>query len=176
MITALQGKRASCNRTSSRLKGVIWKACDSGGSRKAAGLKVQQRRGPDGPTIPGGVLCLDAFAYRARTYTAGSPRSWSYDYSPNGSLPETSATSHTIRTVIAAAKRYSLAVMDSAVGARDSGRAGNEGSGRAGDYVTPSTSLRTQIENGATTDFCPSILFGSEPNDCDLVGRGWHSL
>jgi hypothetical protein len=40
------------------------------------------------------------------------------DYSLNGSSPETSATSHTIRTVIATAKRYSLAVMDSAVGAR----------------------------------------------------------
>ena len=33
------------------------------------------------------------------------------DYSLNGSSPETSATSHTIRTVIVAAKRYSLAVM-----------------------------------------------------------------
>ena len=112
---------------------------------------------------------------------AGSPRSWSYDYSPNGSLPETSATSHTIRTVIAAAKRYSLAVMGSAartgIGRKDSGLAGNEGSRRARKkYVTPSTSLRTQIENGATTDFCTSMLFGSEPNDCDLVGRGWHSL
>lgn len=61
-------------------------------------------------------------------------------------------------------------------GCEDSGSAGNESSGRAGNYVTPSTSLRTQIENGATTDFCPSKLFGSEPNDSDLVGRGWHSL
>jgi hypothetical protein len=83
-----------------------------------------------------------------------------------------------MRTVITAAKRYSLAVMGlRCKGCEDSRRAGNEGSERAenrgGNYVTPSTSLRTQIENGATTDFCPSILFGSEPNDCDLVGRGW---
>ena len=58
------------------------------------------------------------------------------DYSLNGSSPEISATSHTIRTVIAAAKRYSLAVMSSRrKGCEDSGLAGNEVLG-AGKYVT----------------------------------------
>jgi hypothetical protein len=55
------------------------------------------------------ALLGDSFAYQARLHRVPG----SDDYSLNGSSPETSATSQTIRTVIAAAKRYSLTVMGS---------------------------------------------------------------